>query len=129
MTELDKHFGYKEKPEIPDFKPTFFGEYRPVRIRKLCNIFLEEYIIDHPACNPTEYLFKKIAGQARQLVKMLDVHGVPENQYEDFVRFGMKMSRKNRLDRSGPMSIEYAVKHFNGREENRSRYLKGIDDD
>ena len=60
-------------------------------------------------------------------MKWLDTHGIGESEYAEFVRFGCKLSRVNKLDRDGPMSIKYAVKHFGGRVENRNRYLKGVE--
>ena len=66
---------------------------------------------------------------ARELAGDLQAYGIGENSWYDFVQWGCKQMQKRELVNKTPRSLCFLVPEFKGTPEDRSKYLRGLEDE
>ena len=114
MSELDAFFGPKETVRMPPVERSYFGKFP--EMEELCNLFLSEMEWGHDL-----YTIQQVAAGGRDFVLAIG------NNPALLLRAIKKMKRK-KLSISSPRSCITAAREMRSPEEDRQKYLKGVDD-
>ena len=121
MTELDRFFGPKPEVEMPKAQITHFGRY-PARIRGVCDAFLDEM-----GWNADPTTIRDVAAGAKRFV---DVHGDNPGLVRKTIRYIRHREPHIYKKIGDPGSLYKIARRFTNKpEEDRDRYLKGVDDE
>jgi len=120
-SEIDRFFGPKPEVEMPKAQPTHFGRY-PARIRAVCDAFLDEM-----GWNADPTTIRIVAAGAK---KFVDVHSDNPELVVRTIRNLRHKARHIYDNIASPGSLITPARKLGKRkEEDRDRYLKGVDDE
>ncbi|GAG02400.1 unnamed protein product [marine sediment metagenome] len=121
MNDADVFFGTKEPVEMPTAQPTHFGRY-PARIRAVCDAFMDEM---GWSADPTT--IRDVAAGAKRFV---DVHGDNPGLVRKTIRYIRHREPHIYKKIGDPGSLYKIARRFTNKpEENRDRYLIGVEDE
>ena len=101
------------------------------RLRPILDNYLE-YIRkfkDNPHFIPSHSMKKSWYPAARELAEDLAAYGIGENDWGRFTMWGCIQMQRRELFNKTPRSLCFLVPEFKGTPEDRSKYLRGLDND